>query len=71
MARLTGKVKWYNPNKAFGFITPDVPKPDGTDIFVHVSGVESNSPLEEGQAVSFEIGQDRNGRDNAVNVKPV
>ena len=67
----TGRVKWFNLNKKFGFITPDIPKPDRTDIFVHASGVETNTPLDEGMAVTYELSKDRQGRDNAVNVKPV
>lgn len=61
----TGKVKWYNEVKGFGFIE----KADGGDIFVHRSGlVNSFNGLDEGQEVTFEIKQSDKG-DVAVNVK--
>lgn len=53
----TGKVKFFNDQKGFGFISPD----DGTDdLFVHVSGMEGES-LQEGQAVSYEVGTGKKG----------
>lgn len=54
----TGTVKWFNPQKGFGFIQPD----DGSkDVFVHISAVERAGlyDLREGQKVSFELVQDR------------
>ncbi|MEE9194528.1 MAG: cold-shock protein [Alphaproteobacteria bacterium] len=50
----TGTVKWFNPTKGYGFITPD---DGGKDAFVHVSEVEKAgiSHLSEGQKVNFEI----------------
>ena len=46
----TGKVKWFNQEKGFGFITSD----EGKDIFVHYSSIQSDGfrTLEEGQAVN-------------------
>ena len=48
----TGKVKWFNQEKGFGFITNDE---DGKDIFVHFSAInaEGFKTLEEGQVVEF------------------
>ncbi|MCT4507884.1 MAG: cold-shock protein [Tepidibacter sp.] len=49
-----GVVKWFNPEKGYGFITLD----EGEDIFVHISAVKENGPrkdLEEGQDVSLDI----------------
>ena len=61
-----GKVKWFNDQKGFGFITPD----DGSkDCFVHHSEIqgEGYKTLEEGQAVEFEIAEGPKG-DQAKNV---
>lgn len=63
----TGKVKWFDARKGFGFIAPDS---GGKDIFVHISGLERSglSSLNEGDAVSFERGQNR-GKEVALNIK--
>ena len=49
----TGTVKWFSPEKGFGFITQE----SGPDVFVHFSGIsgEGYKNLEEGQAVEFDI----------------
>ena len=49
----TGKVKWFNEQKGFGFISRD----DGDDVFVHFSEIDSAGfkTLAENQEVSFEI----------------
>ena len=63
----TGTVKWFNPNKGFGFIEPE----DGTkDVFIHVSEVERSGlkTLVEGQKVSYDVVQER-GKDAAGNLK--
>jgi CspA family cold shock protein len=56
MAR--GTVKWFNSAKGFGFIQPD---DGGSDVFVHVSAVESAGlhGLNDGDQVSYELEQDR------------
>lgn len=63
----TGTVKWFNPQKGFGFIEPS---DGGKDAFVHISAVEQAglSTLREGQKVEFELVPGRNGRSSAENL---
>ena len=53
----TGKVKFFNETKGFGFIQPDNGE---ADLFVHITGVE-NGPLNEGDSVEFEVGDGQKG----------
>jgi CspA family cold shock protein len=56
-----GIVKWFNADKGFGFITPD---DGGKDLFVHFSEIKSDNgfaSLDEGQAVTFEVGEGQKG----------
>ena len=64
-----GKIKWFNPTKGYGFIENDA---GGKDIFLHVSALEQSGidTLEEGEAVSFEIGDNR-GKKNAINITKI
>ena len=65
----TGKIKWLNPTKGYGFIENDA---GGKDVFLHISALEEAGidQLQEGEAVSFEIGENR-GKENATSVKKV
>lgn len=66
--KITGIVKWFNPDKGFGFITPD----NGSkDVFVHFSAIQSNEfrTLNEGQKVEFSIENGQKGP-AAANVVP-
>ena len=65
----TGKVKWFNAKKGFGFIEPET---GGADVFVHISAVEKAgmNNLFEGQRISYEVQMDpKKGKASAVNLK--
>ena len=67
---MQGKVKWFDGDRGFGFIVPD---DGGKDLFVHhsaIKGVDGFRTLEEGQKVSFEIGEGKKGP-CAANVQKV
>jgi len=60
MAKVTGKVKWFNENKGYGFIERD----DGSgDVFVHYSAIQGEGfkTLAEGQKVEFEVTETEKG----------
>ena len=64
-----GKVKWFNPDKGYGFIEPE----DGSkDVFVHMSALETAGidNLNEGDVVSFEVVSE-NGKERASDLKIV
>ena len=50
---MQGKVKWFNAEKGFGFITSE----EGKDIFVHFSAIQADGykSLEEGQTVDYDV----------------
>ncbi|MDD4085238.1 MAG: cold shock domain-containing protein [Acidaminococcaceae bacterium] len=62
---MTGKVKWFNAEKGYGFIESE----NGSDVFVHFSAIQSEGfkTLEEGQPVQFDVTQGNRG-DQAANV---
>jgi CspA family cold shock protein len=68
--RVEGTVKFFNGTKGFGFIQRDDGAPDA---FVHISAVERAgfSNLNEGQRVSFELEEDRRGKEAAVNLSAI
>ncbi|MFD2286749.1 cold-shock protein [Pedobacter petrophilus] len=63
----TGKVKWFNTQKGFGFILQE----DNTDLFVHfkdvLGGIDS---IQEGDSVEYEVADGRKGL-QAINVKKI
>ena len=64
----TGKIKWFNPDKGFGFIEQDA---GDKDVFVHwtsVQGLGNYESMREGEPVSFEIEETDRGL-KAVDVK--
>jgi cold shock protein len=61
----TGIVKWFNPTKGYGFISPDSGE---RDVFIHISALEKAglNHLDEGQKVSYDIvtNNDKQSADN-------
>lgn len=66
---MTGKVKWFNDKKGYGFITSE----KGEDVFVHYSSIlmDGRKSLHEDDFVEFEIGEGTTGREQAINVTVV
>ena len=66
--RAQGTVKWFSPEKGYGFISQD----GGEDLFVHFSEIQMDGykTLEEGQSVSFDVATGSNGKLQASNVVP-
>ena len=63
----TGTVKWFNPDKGFGFIQPE---DGGKDVFVHITAVQAAglSGLDENQRVTYEVVAER-GKQAAANLR--
>ena len=64
---MTGKVKWFNAEKGYGFIERE----DGGDVFVHFSAIQGEGfkTLEDGQAVEFDVVEGNRGEQAANVVK--
>ncbi len=64
-----GTVKWFSARKGYGFITDE----EGSDYFAHFSQIQQEGfrKLTAGQSVTFETGDDGNGRSLAVNIVPL
>ena len=65
----TGTVKWFNPEKGYGFISQN----DGEDLFVHFSEIKMDGfkTLDEGAAVAFDVTTGQNGKLQASNVTKI
>jgi cold shock protein len=64
----TGKVKWFDTKKGYGFIVPD---DGGRDLFVHITAVQKAgyTDLVQGVRVSYEIRRDREGNPTAESLR--
>ena len=62
-----GTVKWFNPDKGYGFITRE----DGDDLFAHFSEIQTEGfkTLTEGQEVTFDVTTGQNGKPQASNIR--
>ena len=63
----TGTVKWFNPEKGFGFIQP---QDGGKDVFVHITALQAAgiNSLNDGQKVTYDVVAER-GKQAAANLK--
>lgn len=63
----SGKVKWFNPTKGYGFIQPEE---GGKDVFVHISALERSGidNLDDDQKVTFDL-EEQNGKISAVKIE--
>ncbi len=63
-----GTVKWFNASKGFGFIQPET---GSKDVFLHITALEKAgiSQLDDGQKVTFEIENGRDGRQSATDLE--
>jgi len=69
MSSKTGKIKWFNPKKGYGFIDQD---DDDKDMFIHITALQQAniSGLNEGDKISYDV-EEENGKASAVNIKQV
>lgn len=63
----TGKIKWFNPTKGYGFIETGE---GGKDLFLHISALQEAKidQITEGESVSYEVGENK-GKPIAINIK--
>lgn len=63
----TGKVKWFNGQKGYGFIQPDT---GGKDVFVHAKDLEKGGikNVQQDDRLSYDLGESR-GKTNAINIR--
>lgn len=66
---MRGTIKWFNVQKGYGFITDS----EGRDLFVHYSNLvmDGFKALNEDDIVNFELGSGKDGREQAINIKPI
>ena len=69
MSSQTGKVKWFNPKKGYGFVDQD---DDEKDMFLHITALQKAniSVLNEGDKISYDV-EEENGRESATNLKQI
>ena len=69
MSSKTGKVKWFNPKKGYGFVDQD---DDEKDMFLHITALQKAniSVLNEGDKVSYDV-EEENGKQSATNLKQI
>jgi CspA family cold shock protein len=69
MLVMRGTIKWFNVQKGYGFITDS----EGRDLFVHYSNLvmDGFKALNEDDIVNFELGSGKDGREQAINIKPI
>ena len=63
----TGTVKWFNPDKGYGFVAPDNGK---KDVFIHMSALKEAGldNLDEDQKIEYEVVEEK-GRESTTNIK--
>jgi CspA family cold shock protein len=69
MSSKTGKVKWFNPKKGYGFVDQD---DDEKDMFLHITALQKAniSVLNEGDKISYDV-EEENGKQSATNLKQI